>query len=99
MKSCAGLHSTSGAKLCERLLARCIEEEKYLNNDGEEPIPSKSMYTIVLNGWSKSCANNAADRALEILKMMHSSYENKKEMVAKPDTFHYTTVISAFSKS
>lgn len=79
----------------EQLLQRLVQER---DSGNEHALINTQLYNVVLDSWSKSGEDGAANRAEEILCSMETMYANGDTDV-RPNRASFNSVIKAFVKA
>eukprot|EP00594_Rhizosolenia_setigera_P005141 CAMPEP_0178949756 /NCGR_PEP_ID=MMETSP0789-20121207/6245_1 /TAXON_ID=3005 /ORGANISM="Rhizosolenia setigera, Strain CCMP 1694" /LENGTH=938 /DNA_ID=CAMNT_0020630349 /DNA_START=310 /DNA_END=3122 /DNA_ORIENTATION=+ len=90
-----------GAKTCERILYRMIEEHHFFADTLAERFMTNKLYTIAIDAWARSNSpKKASQRALSILKQLYHDHSTFGDSyLTKPFTITYNAVINTLSKS
>lgn len=124
MSQCSFLGSVDGAELAEQYLTMVLKsnlkssstvvlshhEKEDDKSDYMIVVPTKEMYTIVMDAWAKAQKSQSirnsrdglmpARRAKQILDFMWEEYRTRPSgQSVKPDVIHYTSLLQALANA
>jgi len=91
----SGLKGSDAPYLVERILHRLVEERDAGNTD---IVIDTKLYNILLDAWSQSRDDGAAERAEQILTKMETLYK-EGNLELRPDESSYNACIKAYVKN